>query len=100
MTSKERAILKSIAMTQDPVVSIGKDGLTPENTHAADEALTARELIKVSVQKSCLEDLRGLAETLAQRTHAEVVQVIGRRFVLYRLTNDGRKTHIWDRKPV
>ena len=98
MTSKERAFLKGIAMTEDPVVSIGKDGLTPENTQAAEEALAARELIKISVQKSCMEDLRELAQMLADRTKSEVVQVIGRKIVLYRLSNDKRKTHIWDKK--
>ena len=98
MTSKQRAYLKSLASKEDPVVQIGKEGLTPENTDAMKEALAARELIKISVQKSCLEDLRELAQMLADRTNSEVVQVIGRRIVLYRLSNDKRKTHIWDRK--
>ena len=98
MTSKERARLKSLAMTENPVVSIGKEGLTPENTQAAEEALAARELIKVSVQKSCLDDLREIAQTLAERTHAQVVQVIGRKIVLYRISNDGRKSHVLDKE--
>ena len=49
MTSKQRAYLKSLAMTMDPIFQIGKSSLTPENTRAICEALDARELIKVSV---------------------------------------------------
>ena len=93
ITTKQRAFLRSKAQTIDPVVQIGKDGLVPECTKNADEALEARELIKVSVQKNCFEDIRELADTLAQRTHSDVVQVIGRKFVLYRYSKT-RKTHI------
>ena len=91
MTSKQRAYLISLAMKLDPVVSIGKTGLTPEITQAAEEALAARELIKIQIQRTAPEmDLRGTAQTLAERTHSEVVQTIGRKFVLYR---EGDETH-------
>ena len=91
MTSKQRAYLKSLAMKENPVVLIGKDGVTPENTVNAEEALAARELIKVGILKSCLEDPRAIAETLAGRTRSEVVQVIGRKVVLYREGKEDRK---------
>ena len=52
MTSKQRAYLKGLAMTMDPVFQIGKASLTPENTAAIDEALEARELIKITVLKN------------------------------------------------
>ncbi len=91
MTSKQRAYLKSLAMNLNPVVSIGKEGLTPENTASCEEALTARELIKVSVQKNCFDDIRGIAEALAGRTRSETVQVIGRKIVLYREGKDDKK---------
>ena len=91
MTSKQRAYLKSLAMKENPVVQIGKDGVTPENTVNAEEALAARELIKVGILKSCLEDPRAIAETLAGRTRSEVVQVIGRKVVLYREGKEDRK---------
>ena len=85
MTSKQRAYLISLAMQLDPVVQIGKTGLSPEITQAADEALAARELIKIQIQRTAPEmDLRETAQTLAGRTRAEVVQTIVRRFVLYR----------------
>ena len=56
MTSKQRAYLKGLAMTMDPILQLGKGGLTPENTAAVEEALAARELIKISVLQNCLED--------------------------------------------
>ena len=65
MTSKQRAYLKGLAMTMDPILQLGKGGLTPENTAAVDEALAARELIKISVLQNCLEDPRQMAEVLA-----------------------------------
>ena len=63
-------------------------GLTPENTKAVDEALAARELIKISVLQNCLEDPKEMAQVLAERTHSQVVQVIGKKIVLYR---EGKK---------
>lgn len=84
MTTKQRAYLKSLAMTMDPIFQIGKNSMTPELTKAIEEALTARELIKVSVLKNCMDDPRMLADMIAERTHAQVVQVIGKKIVLYK----------------
>ena len=84
MTSKERAYLKGLAMTTEPIFQVGKSGVTPELVTAVSEALEARELIKLTVLKNCLEDIRSSAEMLAERTHSEVVQVIGKKIVLYR----------------
>ena len=84
MTSKQRAYLKSLAMTMDPIFQVGKSSLTPEITDAISDALEARELLKISVLKNCMDDPRSIAEVLAERTHSQVVQVIGRRMVLYR----------------
>ena len=82
MTTKQRAYLKSLAMTMEPVFQLGKSSLTPEFTKAVDEALAARELIKVSVLKNCADDPKELAQLLAARTRSDVVQVIGRKIVL------------------
>ncbi|MCH5265295.1 MAG: ribosome assembly RNA-binding protein YhbY [Lachnospiraceae bacterium] len=84
MTSKQRAYLKGIAMKTDPIMQIGKATLTPEITKSVDEALEARELIKINVLKNCVAEPREMAEILSERTRSEVVQVIGRRIVLYR----------------
>ena len=88
MTSKQRAYLKGLAMTMDPILQLGKGGRTPENTAAVEEALAARELIKISVLQNCLEDPREMAQVLAERTRSQVVQVIGKKIVLYR---EGKK---------
>ena len=91
ITSKQRAYLKGLAMTMDPIFQMGKASLTPENTKAIDEALTARELIKISVLQNCLDDPKEIAAVLAERTHAQVVQVIGKKIVLYREGKDDKK---------
>lgn len=94
MTTKQRAYLKGLAMTMDPVLQIGKSSLTPEVTAAVDEALEARELIKISVLKNCTDDGRELAQILSERTHSQVVQVIGKKIVLYRQAKDEKKRKI------
>ena len=91
MTSKQRAYLKSLAMTMDPIFQAGKNSLTPEFVKAVSEALEARELIKVSVLKNCADDPKELAVVLSERTRSQVVQVIGKKIVLYREGRDKNK---------
>ena len=91
MTTKQRAYLKGLAMTMEPIFQIGKNSMTPELTKAIQEALDARELIKVGGLKNCADDPRALAELLAERTRAQVVQVIGKKIVLYKEGKDKNK---------
>ena len=91
MTSKQRAYLKGLAMNMEPIFQIGKSSLTPEVTKAVEEALAARELIKVSVLNNCADDPRELAAIVAERTQAEVVQVSGKKIVLYRPGKDNKR---------
>ena len=91
MTSKQRAYLKGLAMNREPIFQIGKSSLTPEVTKAVEEALAARELIKVSVLNNCADDPRELAAIVAERTQAEVVQVIGKKIALYRPGKDNKR---------
>lgn len=91
MTSKQRAYLKGLAMTMDPIFQIGKSSLTPENTKAISEALEARELIKINVLKNCMDDPRELADMVAERTRSQVVQVIGKKIVLYKEGKEDKK---------
>lgn len=88
MTSKQRAYLKSLAMTMDPVIHIGKSGVTPELVQSVEEAIEKRELIKLAVLKNCMEAPRGIADQVAQRTRSECVQIIGKKIVLYRKNRD------------
>ena len=91
MTSKQRAYLKSLAMTMDLIFQIGKASLTPENTKAIAEALEARELIKISVLQNCMDDPKELAQMVAERTKSQVVQVIGKKIVLYKEGKENKK---------
>ena len=91
MTSKQRAYLKSLAMTMDPIFQIGKASLTPENTKAIAEALEARELIKISVLQNCMDDPKELAQMVAERTKSQVVPVIGKTIVLYKEGKENKK---------
>ena len=94
MTSKQRSYLKGLAMTMDPIFQIGKSSVTPELTAAIAEALEAHELIKITVLKNCLDDGRSIAAVLAERTRSEVVQVIGKKIVLYKPAKDEAKRKI------
>ena len=84
MTSKQRAYLKSISSTYEPIFQIGKSSITPEICEAVSEALAARELIKLSVLKNCADDPKDVASVLAERTRSNVVHVSGKKIVLYR----------------
>lgn len=84
MTSKQRAYLKSLASNLDPIFQIGKSGMTPEFTQAVNEAFNTRELIKMAVLKNCADDPYEIAGMVAERTHSQVVHVIGKKIVLYK----------------
>ena len=89
MTSKQRAYLKSLAMDQSAILQIGKSSLTPEITRSVDEALEARDVLK-----NCFDVGFSIADLLAERTRAEVVQVIGKMIVLYRPAKEEKKRKI------
>ena len=84
MTSKERTELKRQAMALEPIIQIGKDGISEALALTATQAIKNRELIKVSVLDNSGEDTRKVANDLANMIGAEIVQVIGKRFVLYK----------------
>ena len=91
MTSKQRAYLKSLAMTMDPIFQVGKNSVTTENVEAIRQALDKRELIKIGVLQNCEDDAREIAECIAERTRSQVVQVIGKKIVLYKEGKDDKK---------
>lgn len=84
MTSKQRAYLKSLASNLNPIFQVGKSSLTPELTEAIGEAFNNSELIKVAVLKNCEDDPGEIARMVAERTRSQLVQVIGKKFVLYK----------------
>jgi len=84
MTSKQRAYLRSLSNRLETILHIGKNGLTPEFTESVSEALNTRELIKIDVLSNCSDDVKDMANALAERTRSQLVQVIGKKVVLYR----------------
>lgn len=94
MTSKQRAYLKSLASELNPIFQVGKASLSPELTSAIGEAFHNNELIKVAVLKNCMDDPREIAQMVAERTHSQVVQVIGKKIVLYKPDKDKPKIEL------
>lgn len=91
MTSKERSYLKSLASNVEPSFQVGKSSLTPEVTAAIAEAFNTKEIVKIAVLKNCFDDPKEIAAMVAERTHSEVVQVIGRKIVLYKENKDKKR---------
>ncbi|TQI65924.1 YhbY family RNA-binding protein [Clostridium sp. KNHs216] len=84
ITSKQRAFLRSLANDIDTILMVGKSGVGPDVVKQADDALTAREILKGKVLETSPVPVRDTAERIAAETGSEVVQVIGSKFVLYR----------------
>ncbi|MCH5207121.1 MAG: YhbY family RNA-binding protein [Oscillospiraceae bacterium] len=91
LTSKQRAKLRSIAQSYDPIFYIGKQGISDEIINQLENAINARELIKLGVQESCEYTAREAADAIAPRLNADTVAVIGRKFVLWRRSKDPKK---------
>lgn len=84
LSGKEKRYLRSLANTVDPVVQVGKASVNESVLFSLNEALEARELVKVKVLKNCLDEVKDVAQELAEQSNSELVQVIGRNVVLYR----------------
>ncbi len=84
MTGKERAVLRGMANTLETILYIGKDGIGENTIREAEDALKARELIKGCVQQGAPLSAKEALGELCERTGAEPIQCIGRRFVLYK----------------
>ena len=88
ITGKQRAYLRKLGQTLQPVMQIGKEGLSDTVITAIDEALEKREIIKVSILESAMLDTRDTCDNTAKRLLAEPVQAIGNRFVIYRKSSN------------
>ena len=84
LNSRQRAQLRGLANTIQPIFQVGKTGLSEQFYKQVDEAISVRELIKITVLETAPENSRVCADTVAQNTGSDVVQVIGRKFILYR----------------
>lgn len=95
MTTKQRAALRSMGAVMEPVLHIGKEGVTPTVIKQCWDALEARELIKVQVQRNApYGQTREACDELCEKVHAEPVQVIGNRFVIYREAREDSRIHL------
>ncbi|MCL2702364.1 MAG: YhbY family RNA-binding protein [Defluviitaleaceae bacterium] len=88
MNSRQRAHLRGLANGLGSIIMIGKAGVTPEVVKMVDEALTARELIKVAMLDNTDTPVADAARMMSERTRSELVQVIGRKIILYRKPKD------------
>lgn len=94
MTTKQRASLRGLAMKLEPIAQIGKLGLTDAVVMSVNEMLFSRELVKISVLQSCSEEPKAIAEELSKKLFAECVSVIGRKIVLYKLSEKEGIKHV------
>ena len=94
LTSKQRAMLRSMASKEDTIMQVGKSGVTDAMVKTVSDALEARELIKMRVLENSGEAVRDVAETLAAATNAEVVAVIGKCLILYRESETKKKIEL------
>ncbi len=94
LTGKQRSYLKGLANNIDPIFQVGKNGITNNFIKQIDEALEARELIKVKVLNNNLLEAKDIANELAVELDAEFVQSIGHKFVLYRESVENKKIQL------
>lgn len=94
LTGKQRSYLKSIAHTMDPIFQVGKNGITENFVIQIDEALEARELIKVKVLNNSFLSAKDVAIDLIEELDAEFVQSIGNKFVIYRESEENKKIEL------
>ena len=94
LTSKQRAYLRGLASNEDTIMQVGKGGISDNLIKTVSDALEARELIKLKVLENSGESPRSAAEALAAATNAEVVTVIGTKFVLYRESEKNKKIEL------
>ena len=94
LNSKQRAYLRSLAVHIDTIFQIGKGGINENMTEQISNALEARELIKLRVLDNSDYSSREAAEEIAEIVNADVVQVVGTRFVLYRESKKHKKIEL------
>jgi len=91
LTSKQRAQLRGLANSLDAIFQVGKGGVNEQLIRQVDETLEKRELIKLTTLENTTVTSREAAEEIAEATNSEVVQVIGRKFVLYRESKENKQ---------
>lgn len=85
LTAKQKSYLRSRANTQEPIIQVGKGGVTDTVVTAVNQALTARELVKLTVLNNCQDPIELVAQELVRTTSSELIQQLGKKIVLYRV---------------
>jgi RNA-binding protein len=91
LTGKQKRFLRAKANRLNPIFQVGKGGVNENMTKQIEEALEARELIKVSILQNCEEDRNSVGEQLSTETGAELVQIIGNMIVLYKESEENKE---------
>lgn len=94
MNSRQRAYLRSLASSLTPAFQLGKETLTPEFCNSVREGFNTKELVKINVLKNCPVEIKETANLLAERTGSQLVEVIGRKIVLYKENKDNKKIEL------
>jgi RNA-binding protein len=94
LTGKQKSFLRSMGQKLEPVVMMGKEGVTPTVVQAAQEAIKKRELIKVRVLQNCMEEPEDAITMLAERADVNLVQIIGRNGLLFKRNYDKPKIEL------
>ena len=92
--TKQRATLRSLASKLEPCMQIGKEGTKQTSFDAISDLLEARELIKIKVLQNCDQSAKEIAEIIAQNVGCDVVQVIGNKIVLFKVSSKDKIKHI------
>ncbi len=93
LTSKDRATLRGIASTDEAVCFVGKEGLSENCLESVEDALIARELIKISVLQNCDSDTKSIANEICEKLECDCVGIVGRKIVVYKY-NPNNKNHV------
>lgn len=91
LKGKQKSYLRSLAHHLQPVMQIGKNGLSDNFMQTFIDAIDVHELIKVSVLQNCMESKEELSEEICQKTNSDLVQIIGNQLIFYRPTTQENK---------
>ena len=94
LTGKQKQFLRALANSRRPLFQVGKDGVTANVINTVSDSLEAHELIKISILKTCGEDVREVALDLSAGTRSQIVQIIGRTVILYRESRDKKRIEL------
>lgn len=90
LTGKQKRFIRSLAVNEKAIFQIGKNGLNDNLYESVNQALKARELVKISLLKTCEEDVKDVGLLISEKTNSELVQIIGKTIVLYRRSKENK----------